>query len=111
MNKTFTLEKIKNLLHFKKQNVSYEKDDTRLFRDWRNMLIGEAILLCVAGGVAFYFYMQINQGKLFTVPPSASEAQLIINNSLLNRIVEEIYTNASSTEALKDAKVPADPSR
>lgn len=103
-------EKIKTVLHLKKEGTSYEKDETKLFHDWRNMLILEFIFLFLAGIVAFYFYVEISQGNLFTTPLNTSEVKVTINKNLLTKIIDEIATRASSTEALRTNTTPPDPS-
>ena len=106
------LQKIKIWFNkLKAGRVSYDKGGLKPLRDWRIILITTSIIIFILAIFAFYFYIQIESGKLFVSTNEVSDTQLKINDSLLKKTVDELNTRESSTAQIKSGQITApDPS-
>lgn len=97
--------------HAGKRESSYEKDGVRPKKDWEVILTIMTFLLIILAIVAGYFYTQVNQGKLFQVPPGDIENEVKINKTLLDKTIGDINERRKSFGAIgQGGTVPADPS-
>ena len=90
--------------------ISYERRGMRPNHDWNVFLVMSSVILLVITFFAFYFYTQVNQGNLFIVAENNSGKEVKINNSLLQKIVDEIKSREKSLQSIKQNKIPPDPS-
>ena len=91
--------------------ISYERSGIRPKRDWNTLLILSCLILLLIALFAFYFYSQINQGKLFVVARDNTGREVKINDKLFQKIISEIKEREESLQSIKQNKgIPADPS-
>ena len=106
------LQKIKALygkMHV--THISYEKHGMNPRHDWNIILFASCLALLFETIFAFYFYTEINQGRLFIVTENNLDREIKINDNLLEKIVNEIKLRQKSLEAIRQNKsVPPDPS-
>jgi hypothetical protein len=96
-------------IRFKK--ITYIKIGIRPERDWYVILMSTIVLICILGGMAYYFYIQVDQGKLFPSDDTTSIKSVIINNDLLNKVIDEINEREKNLTDFKQNRViPPDPS-
>ncbi len=94
-----------------KRDSSYEKDGIRPKRDWEIILSFTTVLLIILAAVAGYFYMQVDQGKLFKVAADDVENEAKINKTLLDKTIGDINERRKSFETvMQGGIVSADPS-
>ncbi len=93
------------------KKTSYVKSGIRPTHDWFVILItAQTIIVCMVI-FAFYFYVKINNGELFSsiIESSPNEAQ--INNNLLNKTINDLNTRKENLEKIKAGGLaPIDPS-
>lgn len=87
------------------RQISYDKIGIRPTREWRMILITIFILLCFSAVATFYFYREVNQGKLFVVVNNDTETQVKINKTLLKKTVDEINAREASMNQINAGKV------
>jgi hypothetical protein len=96
-------------IRFKK--ITYIKKGIRPKHDWYIILVITFLLVCVSVGLAYYFYIQIDQGKLFPASDKTSIKSVVIDNVLLNKVIMEIDEREKNLNDFKENKViPEDPS-
>ncbi len=109
---TGLLQKLKNWRDkIKTTKMSYKVSGIRPVHDWRVLLITTQIILVLLAALAFYFYIQIDEGKLFLVPEGKTEKELKIDNVLLKKAVDDINLRETTLSGIKQSKdIPSDPS-
>ena len=105
-------EKIKSYFgNFLKDDTSYERGGINPERDWNIMLVFVFAVLIVFSIIAFYFYIRINNGNLFSVPESANSVSATINQDLMNKTIQKIEANKSAFDFVQQNKASTtDPS-
>ena len=105
------IAKMKRLFGGKVKPISYDKPSIKPIHDWRVIFFATLLIILVIGGISFYFYRQVSQGKLYIVDISESGNEVKINNSLLKKTVDEINLREASQVKIKQQKItPPDPS-
>jgi hypothetical protein len=107
------LSKIKNWYNgFFKSKASYERRVKKPVHDWGMILSITAFTLFLIAGLSFYFFTQLNQGKLFkTVKRSAEDKGLNIDAGLLKKTVTGIKEREARFNQVKQGTTtPSDPS-
>ena len=89
----------------KMSHTSYARVGIHPSNDWRILLIITSIILFLGAFVAFYFYTQISQEKLFATNKDSAISEVIINKDLLEKTVGEINLREASSEAIKQGKI------
>ena len=93
------------------KRISYEERGMRPLRDWDILLVTSCLTLLFIALFAFYFYGQINQGKLFIVTQNDVDREVKINANLLQKITNEIKLRETTLQSIKQNKaIPSDPS-
>jgi len=98
--------------NIKMATTSYKVSGIRPLHDWKIIIITTIIFLLFMAGFAFYFYIQIDGGKLFIIDGSQMDKKLKIDNKLFKKVVDDINLKKSRFEEIKNNNVtpPADPS-
>lgn len=95
----------------RKNNFSYEKKVISPSRDWNIILIFTFVGFIASAILAFYLYLQIDQGKLFIISEKDSQRETKINSVLFQQVVGDINARAASAQELNNnVKIPPDPS-
>ena len=110
MSKIF--QKIKSIFSgLKPSSFSYTRRGMKPVHDWRIILIVSQIFVLIVVIASIYFYVNISQGKLFSVKEDYSDIEININNNLLKKIVGDVDKRQSLIESVKDNKTyTSDPS-
>ena len=91
--------------------ISYKKYGMRPSHDWRVILVATFVLLCAVSIVAFYFYIQINEGKLFVVTQNKTEKEIELNVDLLKKTIDDLNLRENTLIKIKQNRVvPVEPS-
>ncbi|MEI6843234.1 MAG: hypothetical protein WCK48_01865 [bacterium] len=104
------LKKIKSLYHQKIGNDTYVKEGIRPSHDWYAVLISFVVVFCVISFVAYYFYVQIDQGNLFISEKSQVEQAVTIDEKLLKKVTDDIKVRDENLASSTKISVPTDPS-
>ena len=110
MNKIIEIIKsyFKNL---SKKDISYKQVGIRPSHDWNIMIISACVALILSVTFALYFYIQINNGSLFTIQEEVPSTSIIINQSLLKKTTENIDSKQKVLNGIQTNKVSvSDPS-
>ena len=89
---------------------SYVVSGIKPIRDWRILLISTLVIVVVMAIFAFYFYVQIDKGKLFVVKVSKTQNDTKINEVLLKKTVNDINSRKASLNEIRNKNAPEDPS-
>ena len=110
MSKLF--QKIKSVFSgLKPTSLSYARRGMKPVHDWKIILIASQIAVLVVVVISVYFYVNISQGKLFSVKEDYSDIEININNNLLKKIVDDVDSRQSLIESVKENKTyTSDPS-
>jgi len=93
------------------KKVSYTKEGINPTHDWYVILMSTFVLTCLGAGIAYYFYTQINQGKLFSSDKDVSAKAIIIDDSLLKKTIYEINERRINLSEFKQNRIiPENPS-
>lgn len=99
---------------YEKQKLTksnYEKKGLSPTRDWLVMLTFSQFLVIVLMILCYYFYTQIDAGKLFKVEKSNKENEIKINDVLLKKTVGDINQREKDNSYLSNrGAIPTDPS-
>ena len=87
------------------RKVSYAKPGARPVRDWNILLSTTFFLLLISAFLAFYFFNQINAGTLFVVSPSDANKNIVLDNKLLKKTVDEINERQTFFDAVKSGSI------
>ncbi len=89
---------------------SYRKEGIWPMRDWKIILTITFIFFFLNIAIAVYFYLEVDQGKLFMVSSKNSEGEIQINTDLFQKTISDIKDRASNQEKIKNSSAPKDPS-
>lgn len=107
-----SIEKIK--LSFKNllsKKVSYKKKSIRPGKHWRILLLMTQVFVVLLGLLSFYYYNEINNGRLYVVEDEVLGGDVKINTELLKKVVDEMTSKEESLSEIIIGKfVPPDPS-
>ena len=96
------LKQIKNSWNkMKMGHASYNKDGIRPVHDWNIMLITVSVTLCFLAIIALYFYMFVDEEKLFTVEVDESQKEVKINADALTKVVTDINNRESLRQKIE----------
>ena len=106
------IKKYKDLFKkFSKTEATYDKSGIKPTKDWRIILIVTSVVLFVLGGVAGYFYFEVNSGNLFSVETDQTQDIIKINRTSLDKAVDRLRNNKSLFDsAISSENIPQDPS-
>jgi hypothetical protein len=92
--------------------INYEKKGIRPLKDWQRILTVTFFLLVILVIFSFYFYVEVDKGKFFTIPLGGdTKNEVKINNSLLDKVVSDINQRKSDFSQIKQNPIiPSDPS-
>ncbi len=110
MSKIF--QKIKYFYHkIRHKKESYEKSGTKPSRDWKMIIILAQTAVFILAGVAYYYYIQIEQGKLYLVKKGLGKNNIQINSILFKKTVDDFNSRMSTFSDITSGKgIPKDPS-
>ncbi len=107
-----TFNKIKNWYqNFSSSKVSFERKGIKPAKDWNIVIFSSLTLLFIFGAIAFYFYVQVENGTFFGAVVSEELTEVKINNKTLDKLINDINVrerNLIEIEASRNA--PANPS-
>ena len=93
------------------REINYAKNGIKPVRDWYVIITAIFILTFVAAGMAYYFYIQIDQGQFFSSDSKPFTKTISIDSQLLGKTVDDINERAKTLSAFQqNGTVPADPS-
>lgn len=106
------LQKIKDEYNkIKAGHISYTKKAIRPTHDWGVILTSVSIIMCIMILSEFYFYVLVDQGKLFSVTIDDSQKEVKINSAILNKVVGDInLREANMLKMNKNELTEPDPS-
>ena len=79
--------------------------------DWNILLTTTASIVILTAILTFYFYIQIDQNKLFVTISDYSDKDISIKNDLFQKIISDINQRKDSFDAIKqDRGTIQDPS-
>ncbi|MFZ2621501.1 MAG: hypothetical protein WAX85_02920 [Minisyncoccia bacterium] len=106
------LEKIKSFAEkIKTSHLSYSRVGIRPKHDWNIILAITSISICFTALMAYYFYIEVTQGRFFTVNKDDSRKEVRINNVLLEESVNDVNLREEfSNEINKNQISKPDPS-
>lgn len=83
--------KIKNWYqNFSSSQISFERKGIKPTKDWNIVIFSSLIVLLITGGIAFYFYVQVEKGTFFGATETEDLAEVKINNNILNKLIADI---------------------
>ncbi len=89
----------------------YTKGDISPKRDWYIILVTSFFLICLLAGFSYYFYTQVDGGRLFVSDKETTFKPLVIDDELLTKTVDEINNREKNLIEFNQNKViPANPS-
>lgn len=95
--------------HFKSEST-YDKGGIKPSRDWRIVLTSSFVVVVFLGLVAFYFYYEVSNGKLFVVNEASIVDQVKINRPFLDRVIDGVKNRKTQFENIKTGEgIPSDP--
>ena len=93
------------------REINYAKNGIKPVRDWYAIITTTFILTLVAAGMAYYFYIQIDQGQFFSSDLKPLIKTTSIDSQLLKKTVDNINARAKTlSDFQQNETVPADPS-
>jgi hypothetical protein len=93
------------------KKISFERTGIKPARDWNIIIFVSLFVLFICGGVAFYFYVKVENGTFFDVSTSEELKEVKINNSVLNKLITDINNRQRKLEEIQTVKkAPANPS-
>jgi hypothetical protein len=95
----------------KTKGVSYKKHSINPTHEWRIVLVTTFILLCTGALLSFYFYTEVDQGKIFVVEKDNTGQEVKIDTNLLQKTVDDINARQDSLKKLSANGVPPEPSQ
>lgn len=110
------MSKIINKIKFWHKNqesekISYENKSIRPKSDWSKILVATIVIVTIFASFSIYFYLKVDDGTYFKVENEESLVEVKINNSLLNKIVDDINTREKKLMEIKEGKdIPPNPS-
>jgi hypothetical protein len=106
------LPKIKKwYVELTKRKMDYSPNGIRPAHNWRMLFSIFSLVILISGVIAYYFYFEINQDKLFTIEDNKSENTTVINMTLLKRVVDDVnFREANLTKIKETTSFPKDPS-
>lgn len=107
------LDKIKLLIEkFRTKKISYERGGIKPLRDWRVFLYIIFITLCILIVLAFYIYTKVENSTLFVVSKDNTESLKKINQTLLEKTIDDINIRQKAGADVRNGAVsaPVDPS-
>ncbi len=85
------ISKIQNILHsIQKRPVVYVKEGIRPHRDWIIIFFGALTVLCISGIWAYYIYVEVTNGTLFTSVSEDTKSSVKIDMTLLQKISKRL---------------------
>lgn len=95
----------------KEPKISFEKKGINPTKDWNKIIFLVFFVICVLGGLAFYFYTEVDKGTFFTVPEEELSNEVKINNTLLKKIIDDVNARENTLIEIRSGKkTPANPS-
>lgn len=89
----------------------YDKEHIYPGRDWQVLLFAESFLVIILAIFAFYFYIQIDQGKIFSATGEEEISQTVVNKELLNQTISDINLRKENFTKIEQNKITtSDPS-
>ncbi len=93
------------------KKVSFERTGIKPTRDWNIVIFTSMITLFICGGMAFYFYIKVENGTFFSTYISEELQEVKINNNILNKLITDLNNRQRKLEEIQTAKkAPANPS-
>jgi hypothetical protein len=93
------IKKIKSYFDsFRKKDTSYKKEGINPVRDWDMMITITFFIVCLLAVFAFYFYVQVDSGNLFTTTKDSNTTTVTINQDLLSKTIENIDAKKSALD-------------
>ncbi len=94
-----------------KSKVSFERAGVKPARDWNILIFIVFLTLLIIGGMAFYFYVEVDNGTFFDVTDSEELSEAKINDQLLKKIIDDINTRENELAEIRESKdFPPNPS-
>ncbi len=91
--------------------ASYARQGIYPMSDWRHVFITSVSIVFILAIFAFYFYTEIDQGQIFTVPSDDASSQTGINKDLMKKTVDAVNGREVQLNALdQNAVTVPDPS-
>lgn len=85
------IQKIKNWYqNFSSSKISFERKGIKPTRDWNIVIFSSLVVLFICGGLAFYFYIKVDNGTFFGATVSEELAEIKINNKVLDKLIADI---------------------
>ncbi len=103
--------KIKSLyLKLRSNETNYEIKGVRPDRDWGMILVFSQLVTLILAGVALYFYIQIDNSRIFTIEKNSQSSEVTVSKVLLKKLVDDYKKREDSTLLINSTKaVPTDP--
>ena len=73
--------------------------------DWQVLLFSESLLVFILAIFAFYFYIQIYQGKIFNPSDDGKTSQVSIDKNLLEKTVSDVKSREARFNEIKENKL------
>ncbi len=91
--------------------ISFERTGIKPTRDWNVVVFSAMLVLFISGGLAFYFYVKVENGTFFNEYVAEELKEVKINNSLLGKLITDINNRERKLEEIQTVKKsPANPS-
>ncbi len=106
------LEQLKSIYaKFRNLKTSYGKDSIKPHHDWQIILYTTSIFLFLGAIMAFYFYWQIDAGKLFFLSENNALREVKLDTRLLKITTDDVYVRENSFLNIRQNKsTPPEPS-
>lgn len=92
-------------------HVSLEKRGLSPEHDWRVMLTVSFMVLVCLVAIAFYFYAEVDAGRMFRIVDDNETNETKVNNMLFKKMVDDLNLRSASLERIRNGQdIPPDPS-
>lgn len=104
--------KIKNWYKgMREPKITFERKGIRPNKDWNRIIFSSFFIICILGGMAFYFYLEVDKGTFFSIPEEEMISEVKINNNLLNKVIDGVNSRENDLREIKvSKKAPENPS-
>ena len=90
---------------------SFSHGGIRPKRDWQILLVLTLVVVLISAGLAFYLYIGVDSGTLFSATVVEKPKGIIINQKFLQKIVDDSVAREKANASIDTNKnIPADPS-
>lgn len=93
------------------KKISFERKGIRPKKHWMIIVFSTLFITLVLIGVSSYFYIKVDNGTLFSVPEREEISEIKVNNTLLDKIVNDFDKRERNlAEIRSDKTAPPNPS-